>query len=155
MTKKVGPVIRNIIAMDRKQTGTCQFTTATDFWPSHLYFLLPKKSPYTETINRGYINKTFSLHILFNSYINYKLQFLFDFTSILKMHETGLLEKWKNEFNPVSKECSLLKKKKIRNPQISLKNLTSAFILLLSGICLSILIFVAELIYHRFKLHSA
>ena len=69
------------------------------------------------------------------------------------MYETGLLDKWKNEFNPVSKECSL-KKKKIRNPQISLKNLTSAFILLISGICLSILIFVAGLIYHRFKLHS-
>ncbi len=66
MTKKVGPVIRNIIAMDRKQTGTCQFTTATDFWPSHLYFLLPKKSPYTETINRGYcINKNiFSAYYL-------------------------------------------------------------------------------------------
>ena len=70
------------------------------------------------------------------------------------MHEAGLLDKWKNEFNPVSKECSL-KKTKNGKPQISLKNLTSVFILLISGICLSILVFVAELIYHQFKLHSA
>jgi ionotropic glutamate receptor len=73
------------------------------------------------------------------------------------MHETGLLEEWTNKFNPVSIECSaaLTKKKKNGKPQISLKNLTSAFILLIFGICLSILVFVAELIYHRFKLHSA
>ena len=72
------------------------------------------------------------------------------------MHEIGLLEEWTNKFNPVSRECSLKKKKKKNgNPQISLKNLTSAFILLIFGICFSFLIFVAELIYHRFKLHSA
>ena len=70
------------------------------------------------------------------------------------MHEAGLLQEWTNKINPVSRECSL-KKKKNGKPQISLKNLTSAFILLIFGICLSILVFVAELIYHRFKLHSA
>ena len=52
------------------------------------------------------------------------------------MHEIGLLEEWTNKFNPVSRECSLKKKKKKNgNPQISLKNLTSAFILLIFVIC--------------------
>ncbi len=72
------------------------------------------------------------------------------------MQQSGLLEEWTNKFNPVSIECSLKKtKKKNGNPQISLKNLTSAFILLIFGICLSILVFVAELIYHRFRLDSS
>ena len=64
------------------------------------------------------------------------------------MQQSGLLEEWLNKFNPESSECSLKKKKtKNGNPQISLKNLTSAFILLIIstfGICLSILVFVAE-----------
>ena len=53
--KKGTPVIQKIVAMDREQTGTCHFTMAAEsFWPGHLYFLLSKKSPYTETISRGY-----------------------------------------------------------------------------------------------------
>ena len=63
------------------------------------------------------------------------------------MQQSGLLEEWLNKFNPKSSECSLKKKKtKNGNPQISLKNLTSAFILWIFGTCLSILVFVAELI---------
>ncbi len=41
--------------LDREQTGPCHFTMASEsFWSGHLYFFLPKKSHYTETINRGY-----------------------------------------------------------------------------------------------------
>nr|CAH0107696.1 unnamed protein product [Daphnia galeata] len=48
-------VNRNVIAMDREKTGTCHFTIAAElFWLGHLHFLFPKKSPYSETINRGY-----------------------------------------------------------------------------------------------------
>ena len=54
-TKKGEGVNRNVIAMDREKTGTCNFTiTAELFWLGHLHFLFPKKSPYSETINRGY-----------------------------------------------------------------------------------------------------
>jgi hypothetical protein len=64
------------------------------------------------------------------------------------MQETGLLEEWINEFNPVATECLLKKKKNHKgHRQISLKNLTSAFILLIFGICVSFLVFVVELIY--------
>ncbi|EFX63436.1 hypothetical protein DAPPUDRAFT_268443 [Daphnia pulex] len=64
------PVIQKIIAMDREQTGSCHFTMASEsFWSGHLYFFLQKKSPYTETINRG----------------------------ILRMQENGLLGKWTTE----------------------------------------------------------
>ncbi|XP_046632203.1 ionotropic receptor 93a-like [Daphnia pulicaria] len=116
------PVVQKIISMDREKTGSCHFTMAKEsFWPGHLYFFLPKKSPYTETINRG----------------------------ILRMQETGILGKSIETFNPEVTKCSLkYNVKKSGKPRISLKNLTSAFTLLLFGICVSILTLVVELIYH-------
>jgi hypothetical protein len=52
------------------------------------------------------------------------------------MQETGLLGKWVATFNPEAKEClSKNNKEKTGKPQISLKNLTSAFSLLIFGIC--------------------
>jgi ionotropic glutamate receptor len=68
------------------------------------------------------------------------------------MQETGLLGKWIETFNPETAECSLkIKKKKTGNPQITLKNLTSAFALLLFGICVSFLAFIVELIYRLYQ----
>jgi hypothetical protein len=72
------------------------------------------------------------------------------------MQETGLLGKWIKTFNPETTECSLkIKKNKIGNPQITLKNLTSAFALLLLGISVSILVLSSELIYRLFRFHSS
>jgi ionotropic glutamate receptor len=67
------------------------------------------------------------------------------------MQETGLLGKWIETFNPETTECSLKKKKTTGNPQITLKNLTSAFALLLFGICVSFLAFIVELIYRLYQ----
>jgi hypothetical protein len=65
------------------------------------------------------------------------------------MQENGLLLKWKEIFNPKAAEC-LLKKylKKKGKPQISVKNLTSVFILMIFGICVSLIVYFLELICH-------
>ena len=72
------------------------------------------------------------------------------------MQETGLLETWIKTFNPEATECLLKKNiKKNGNPQISLKNLISAFILLIFGICVSFLVLLVELMNHLFRLDSS
>jgi hypothetical protein len=72
------------------------------------------------------------------------------------MRETGLLGKWIETFNPETKECSLKSsnKKKNGNSQITLKNLTIAFVLLLLGVFVSFVVFIIEWIYHQFGLDS-
>lgn len=65
------------------------------------------------------------------------------------MQENGLLLKWKEISNPKTAECLL--KKYLKNkgkPQISVKNLTSVFILLILGICISLIVYFLELICH-------
>jgi hypothetical protein len=71
------------------------------------------------------------------------------------MLETGLLGKWIETFNPESKECSLKNKKKTGNPRITLKNLTSAFALLLLGVSVSFLVFILELIFRVYRFNSS
>ena len=71
------------------------------------------------------------------------------------MQETGLLGKWIETFNPESKECSLKNKKKTGNPRITLKNLTSAFALLLLGVSVSFLVFILELICRVYRFNSS
>ena len=71
------------------------------------------------------------------------------------MQETGLLGKWIETFNPESKECSLRNKKKTGNPRITLKNLTSAFALLLLGVSVSFLVFILELICRVYRFNSS
>jgi hypothetical protein len=150
--KQGKPVIQKIIAMDREQTGLCHFTMASEtFWPGHLHFFLPKNSSYTETINRGY-KIMFYLYVT-SQIINTSCCYI---TSILRMQETGLLGKWVATFNPEAKEClSKNNIKKTGKPQISLKNLTSAFTLLIFGICVSLLVFLVELIYRVRRFNSS
>jgi ionotropic glutamate receptor len=67
------------------------------------------------------------------------------------MKETGLLEKWMKTFNPEATECLLKENfKKSGNSRISLQNLTSAFILLIFGFCVSFLVFLVELMIRLF-----
>ena len=62
------------------------------------------------------------------------------------MQETGLLGKWIETFNPKATECVLKKHfEKNGNIRISLQNFTSAFILLIFGLCGSFLVFLIEL----------
>jgi hypothetical protein len=115
----------------------------------YLYLLLAKNSPYTETINRGYEIIAFStcnrLQLINKSH------FLFCIISILRMQETGLLGKWIETFNPETTECSLKKHfEKNGTIRISLQNFSSAFILLIFGICGSFLVFLVELMNRLF-----
>ena len=72
------------------------------------------------------------------------------------MHENGLLEKWVATSNPEATECLLKNNiKKTGKPQISLKNLTSAFTLLIFGICISSIVFFVELIYGVRRFNSS
>ena len=67
------------------------------------------------------------------------------------MQETGLLGKWIETFNPKKTECFLKKHfEKIGTIRISLQNFTSAFILLIFGICGSFLVFFVELVNRLF-----
>ncbi len=71
------------------------------------------------------------------------------------MQEAGLLEKWMKTFNPEATECLLKKNfKKSGNSPISLQNLTSAFLFLIFGICVSFLVFLVELSIRLFDCDS-
>ncbi len=71
------------------------------------------------------------------------------------MQETGLLGKWlETTFNPKPTECLLKNKKNTGNHRITLKNLTSAFTLLIFGISVSFIVFVIELICRLYTFNS-
>jgi hypothetical protein len=71
------------------------------------------------------------------------------------MQENGLFGKWVTAFHPEATECLKNNIKKNGKPQISLKNLTSAFTLLIFGICVSLLVFLVELIYRVRRFNSS
>ncbi|XP_046641263.1 ionotropic receptor 93a-like [Daphnia pulicaria] len=111
-----------IIKDNFEKTGKCGLQLAGDcFLSLPVTFALQKRSPYTETINRG----------------------------LLDLQQTGLIDHWESWFRPMPRKCMANvkkgdKKKETEHLPISLKNLTGAFVVLLVGLSISFLAFLVE-----------
>ena len=70
---------------------------------------------------------------------------------ILELRQFGLIQHWEKQFLPQPNECATKYLEKPEKPRISLKNLSGAFLLLLVGISVAILVFIIEKIvyYHK------
>ena len=69
--------------------------------------------------------------------------------------ESGLFNYWAKKHLPRTDKC-LLDRYSDASPEIrklSLKDLTSPFVILLLGLSLSFFVFLVELIWHRLKIH--
>ncbi|XP_046641479.1 ionotropic receptor 93a-like [Daphnia pulicaria] len=118
------------IRKDYIKTGKCNFQIAKEsFISATASFALPKNSPYTPTINQG----------------------------ILELLQIGLIDHWDTWFRPMPPQCNGKppngNKTKKLSP-LSLKNLTGAFLVLLVGLSLSILVFLIEKINSVSKCRS-
>ncbi|XP_057365455.2 glutamate receptor ionotropic, delta-1-like [Daphnia carinata] len=113
------------IREDFQRTKKCNLQLARDGFISIITtFALPKGSPYTKTISQG----------------------------LLELHQTGLINYWDIWFRPMPGQCmenikSGYSKPKNKHPPLSLKNLTGAFLVLLVGLCLSLLAFLGERVF--------
>ncbi|XP_046448046.1 ionotropic receptor 93a-like isoform X2 [Daphnia pulex] len=131
-TKLMTPGSRNVfvdakafvmdeIRKDFKKKGQCNFQLAKESFISTMAsFALAKNSPYTQKISQG----------------------------ILELLQIGLIDHWDTWFRPMPPQCngkpqSGGSKKKKLSP-LSLKNLTSAFIVLFVGLIFSFLTFLGE-----------
>lgn len=74
-----------------------------------------------------------------------------DLSSLLILRENGLLYYWTNEFIPQPEECLNKYKEKPDRPRLTLRNLYSAFIILLAGYFLSFVIFIFENFFSRYS----
>ncbi|XP_046449197.1 glutamate receptor ionotropic, delta-1-like [Daphnia pulex] len=124
--------LKDAMRAEFKKTGNCNLQLANEGFTSIIVSLaLPKNSPYTTTINLG----------------------------LLQLQQTGLMDYWDLWFRPLPSPCNEKptngKSSRKKNPSLSFKNLTGAFLVIAVGLCLSILVFLLELIVSmaKSKLH--
>ncbi len=73
------------------------------------------------------------------------------------MWQYGLMDLWENWFRPIPGQClgnfkqQKAQPKRVKTSSLKIRNLWGAFIVLLSGYCLSVLTYVVELV--RFAIH--
>ena len=105
---------------------------------------LPKNSPYTRLISQEYANDSFITNYLCN------VRMLI--CRIIRLQGTGLARKWTDMYlvNP-TKCVNVFKYRQPQTVRISLDNLVSAFVILLTGLGISLLVFILEVFIGRFS----
>ena len=98
-------------------------------------FALKKSNPYTERFNNAYIR----LKQLFSKSI--KL-YLF---RMIQLWETGLLNKWRQMYLPRENPCVANVKGNSPKVRLTMKNLGSAFVLLMIGLLGALIVFILEM----------
>ena len=69
--------------------------------------------------------------------------FLPRFVRILRLQEAGLLVEWEKWYVPSTSKCMKINQRK-GMPRLSIKHLSSAFIILIAGYLISLVVFVTE-----------
>ncbi|XP_059352708.1 glutamate receptor ionotropic, kainate 2-like isoform X1 [Daphnia carinata] len=118
------PYQLDAIKEDFEKTGKCNLQLARNSYSTlPLAMALPKHSPYTNPISKGF----------------------------LELQERGLINYWDLWFRPMPVQCTenfkfsgLQSSRRENHPPLSLKNLTGAFLVLLVGISLAFLAFLCE-----------
>ena len=99
-------------------------------------FALKKSNPYTERFNNAYMR----LKQLFSKSI--KL-YLF---RMIQLWETGLLNKWRQIYLPRENPCVANVKHNSPKVRLTMKNLGSAFVLLMIGLLGALIVFILEIL---------
>lgn len=154
---------------DFHTTGKCDLTLARQMEPGTPgTWVLTKNSPYTEYISRGlllkyfyfYLKKTTTeISVLFYVYVKF-MNIIENFSRrILEMFANGLLDIWTRWYQPDVRQCldkankiMQLKPSKNNPPQLSLTNLTGAFVVLLVGYLVTFAAFISEHLFWHAKL---
>ena len=74
---------------------------------------------------------------------------------ILRIKEAGLLSEWENWYVPKKTKCMQINQRDRKIPRISIGHLGSAFVILLAGYVISILVFIIEKMFPVLTLLSA
>ncbi|EFX82191.1 hypothetical protein DAPPUDRAFT_316806 [Daphnia pulex] len=123
--------LKDVIRNDFKKTGTCNLQLAKEgFIGTMSSLVLPKNSPYTQTISQG----------------------------VLEIQQIGLVDFWDTWFRPMPPQCNGKPQsghKKKKTSPLSLKNLTGAFLVLLVGLSLSLLAYLCEKIISIREQHGS
>ena len=80
---------------------------------------------------------------------------VFVFFRILELRQFGLLQHWEKQFLSPPESCSYDYIKKPNRPRISLTDIGGAFVLLIGGLSLAILVFLIEKIVYYHKLNRS
>ena len=99
-------------------------------------FALQKSNPYSERFNNAYMR----LKQLFSKSI--KL-YLF---RMIHLWETGLLNKWRQMYLPRENPCVANVKGNSPKVRLTMKNLGSAFVLLMIGLLGALIVFILEIL---------
>ena len=70
---------------------------------------------------------------------------------MIQLHETGLLNKWQQRFLPRENPCVANVKQNSPKVQLKMKNLGSAFVLLMIGLAVSLVVLILELTVFKKK----
>ena len=148
-----------MIGEDLKKTGRCHFSVAKEnFMLALAGFILPKNSPYTKEFSLGYIY--LPCRAFANKICIHLLQFNY---RIMKMEQFGLIDYWWRLQNPTDPSPCLsknIKKKKKSEAngrpaedlkRLTLKDLSGAFVVLIVGYIISLLVLVIERSIGRMK----
>jgi hypothetical protein len=69
---------------------------------------------------------------------------------MIKLWETGFLDEWRKRYQPAGKHCADNVKHDSPKVRLTMKNLGSAFILLMIGLAAALIVFILE-IFTLFK----
>ena len=98
-------------------TGKCNLQLGKEFMNIRIAWAVRKSSPYAHDLN----------------------------VAFMKMHERGLINMWYNQFVPDAHQCLAGSNGNVeRIAPYSLKDLSGAFIILLSGYCLALVAIIFE-----------
>jgi hypothetical protein len=124
---------------DVRGTKQCHFTiTKERFLPQLLGFALPKNSPHRRLIDNRSVTETRIWNQVTKSI----------YLRILAVWETGLLDYWNVKVPPIVRKCL----KTTESPEkvtLGMRHLSSAFILLIAGYILAIIVFFFENVFGR------
>ena len=107
-------------------------------------FALKKSNPYSERFNNAYMR----LKQLFSKSI--KLYFF----RMIQLWETGLLNKWRQMYLPRENPCVANVKGNSPKVRLTMKNLGSAFVLLMIGLLGALIVFILEILTSQKKNQS-
>jgi len=131
----------------KKAEGHCKFTISNEnvgrMYP--IIWSFSKKWRYTDAFNHR-LEKKILLLIGFNWFGNYILRMSW-------LSETGIVNYFLKRSTPHVEFCNVRNNENGSRKILSLRDLSGPFILLVFGLSLSLLVFLIEQIYHKYKLY--
>ncbi len=131
-------MLKSFVASALNSAGTCDYSlTKETFWSSPVFTPLRKNSLYTESISRGSVYwQEYDERLLF-------IFILFRCFRILRLIHAGLINEWEKWYVSIPSKCMEINKRK-KKPQLSIRHLSSPFLILIAGYLLAFAVFLLE-----------